>query len=239
MSDFEIDFEWPVAPKYEFRPAAADEIRDYQARHPNELSRIPEAEWPSYLGRLVPVGKARNHRPKAEMMKFAVRALVECEKTPFHQVALKVARAIGEIGPPAIGSFGELGGPAESGKMSWWRFVAQELRFMFEGKQLHWGFEYKWPHPAAQHQGDLGIYLVPDKDNKPLLALRPGDLRQALVLYAARMKATGTTFNICKNCKTPFLSGGSRGRNKKRGDARFCSDECRWKYHNESRRKAR
>jgi len=117
---------------------------------------------------------------------------------------------------------------------------------MFEGRALGWdkeyksaNTEYKWPAPETQNVGELGIFLVPDKNNKPVFAMRPHDLREALVLCAARMIATGTTFNICENCKAPFLSGGGRSRNKKRGDARFCSDECRWKYHNESRRKAR
>jgi hypothetical protein len=98
--------------------------------------------------------------------------------------------------------------------------------------------EYKWPAPETQQVGQLGVFLVPNKDNKPLLALRPETLHDALVLYAARMIATGTTFNICENCKAPFLSGGHRGRNK-RGDSKFCSSGCRWKWHNETRRKAR
>jgi hypothetical protein len=120
-----------------------------------------------------------------------------------------------------------------------WYSIAQRLRFVFEGRA--WRTHQKglrWPAPEAQEVGELGILLVPDQNNKPVLALRPSDLHSALLFTAARMKATGTTFNICEHCKSPFLSGGVRFR-AKRGDAKFCSDECRWRWHNESRRKAR
>jgi hypothetical protein len=227
MRDFEIDFEWPLAPKYEFRPASAEELSKIR---PEDLQRVREAERAVYFGRIVSVGKAKDHRPTTDAMEKVVRALVECKETPIHIVALKVARVVGTLWP---------GFPSgEFGLMDPWRNLAQELRFIFEGRFVYHGKEYKWPDPVAQYKGDLGIYLVPDKNNNPVLALRPGELRAALVLYAARMKATGTTFNICENCKTPFLSGGTRFRNK-RGDAKFCSDECRWKYHNETRRKHR
>jgi hypothetical protein len=84
----------------------------------------------------------------------------------------------------------------------------------------------------------VGIFLDRDRAGKLKLALKPEDLSNALILYAARMATTGTTFNTCEHCKAPFLSGGA-GRNKKRGDARFCSNECRWSHHNEMRRKAK
>jgi len=185
-------------------------------------------------------------------MERAVRVLVECKETPFHKVALTVARAIGtimssgeEIDEEADEEAAKLsrkyGLPDQRGDdVPLWYAVAYRLRLIFEVKAFVDDEEYIWPAPEARHKGDLGVYLIPDKDNKPVLALRPADLEQALVLYAARMHANGTSFGVCKkNCKAPFLSGGSRGRNKKRGDARFCSDECRWKFHNESRRKAR
>jgi hypothetical protein len=240
MSELEIDFEWPLAAKYELRPATAEEISQYRVHNSRELAQIPESEWPLYLGHIIPIGKLKDHRPKAEIMERAVTVLVECKKTPIHKVALTVARAMGTIFPQEIGD-----------PVHFWASVAERLRMMFEGRSFHWDNEkkidisrprpmkeYRWPHPYTQEVGELGIYLVPDKENKPVLALRPQDLQAALKLCAARMIATGTTFNICENCKTPFLSGGIRGRNK-RGDARFCSDECRYKFHNESRRKAR
>jgi hypothetical protein len=126
-----------------------------------------------------------------------------------------------------------------------WRRVASKLRLMFEGKgyvlvERHEKYsrvrKVDWPHPAAQRVGKIGIYLVPSKDGRQLLSLQPDSLADALTLYGARMLATGTTFQTCEHCHTPFLSGGSLG-GTKRGDARFCDDKCRSGYHNEARRK--
>jgi hypothetical protein len=225
MSDFEIDFEWPVA-KYEFQPATAEEISskygdaDYLRAH-RAIAGISEADLPFHFGSIVRTSKATKHRPTAEKMRLAVKALVEYKDAPFHLVALKVVRAIG-----ALSRRGD-------DEVSQWRLLARKLRGMFERRAVPID-EVLGPSP----HGHLGIYLIPGKDNNPVLSLRPDDLMNALTLYAARMMTNGTTFNICENCKAPFLSGGARGRNK-RGDARFCSSECRWKHHNESRRKAR
>jgi len=233
MSEFEIDFEWPLAAKYELQPATDEHVAETHGWRP-WINDVPENDWPMYLGRIVPVTECKLHRPKGETMERAVRVLVECRKTPFHKVALTVVRAIGT-------QFGD-----EGDEVEYWDSFARHLRNMFEGRRDTYDeiegyileIERKWPHPETQQVGNLGVFLVPDRDNKPVLALRPQKPQEALALYAARMIATGTTFNICENCKAPFLSGGTRFRNK-RGDARFCSNECRWKWHNEERRKAR
>jgi hypothetical protein len=232
MREFEIDFEWPVAAKYEFRPPTAEDLRDFA-----ESYDVPEAERSVAFGEIIPIGESRNQRPKATAMELAIRDLVECKNILFHTVALKVARTLGSInvGLLKIKSARPHGVPVIC-----WYFLARRLRLMFEGKYNQDAVgEFAWPDPVAQYQGDLGIFLVPNKDNRPVLALRPHNLEDALILYAARMIAAGTTLNFCKNCKGPFLSGGNRDRRKKRADATFCSDECRWKYHNEARRKAR
>lgn len=225
MAELEIDFECKVAAKYELTPATADEIS--QSRANVSLRDIPENQWPLYLGHMVPIGKTKTQRLSAEKLGSVVRTLVaalEGKTEPFHVIVLKIAHDVGDItGPHCMPSS--------------WRWLAEKLRLMFEGRWFRAGKEYKWPHPLAQDVGELGIFLIPDKDNKPVLALRPHNIFDALTLVAARMIATGTTTFICENCKTPFLSGGSRGRNKRRGDARFCSDRCRYEFHN--RRKAR
>jgi hypothetical protein len=226
MSDFEIDFEWPVAPKYEFQPATTEEISrqygdaDYLRAH-CAIAGISEADLPFHFGSIVRTGKATKHRPTAQKMLLAVTGLVEYKDAPFHLVALKIVRSLGGL------SRGD-------DEVSQWHLLARYLRQMFEHRTSSTDAGLLQPTP----HGHLGIYLIPGKNNNPVLALRPENLRNALILYAARMITNGTTFNICENCKTPFLSGGARGRNK-RGDARFCSSECRWKHHNETRRKAR
>jgi hypothetical protein len=268
MSEFEIDFEWEIAERYELRPATIKKVskedRERQQREQREKLRsfwgddeefekrerrwaaeaaardprdhwlygIPEDELPLYLGTVAVAGKLKKHRIKSETLEKAVKFLVagldKGRETPFYTIALKVSQAIG-------GQLSDKGDPVQA-----WYSIAERLRFLFEGR-VWAGFPYakalRWPDAGTQEVGELTILLVPDKNNKPVLALRPGDLHSALVFTAARMKATGTTFNICEHCKAPFLSGGKRGHNK-RGGSRFCSDECRWKYHNESRRNA-
>jgi hypothetical protein len=254
MSDFEIDFEWEVADRYELRPATIKKVSKQDrelAEQLVELERklaperatedprehwlydIPENELPLYLGDVAVAGKLKQYRIKTENLEKAVRLLVagldKGRKTPFYTIALAVSRAIGA-------QFSNGGDSVET-----WYQIAERLRFVFEGRA--WSSRshekvLRWPDPETQHVGELGIFLVPDKNNKPVLALRPDSLHSALVFTAARMKATGTTFNICEHCKSPFLSGGVRFRTK-RGDAKFCSDECRWRWHNESRRRAR
>jgi hypothetical protein len=115
---------------------------------------------------------------------------------------------------------------------------------MFEGKRYvsdleNWRgpeIEVRWPDPAAQEVGEIGIYLVPGPDGKPRLSLKPQELQSALTLCAARMIATGTTFTTCLNCKTPFLRGGQSDR---RVDAVFCDSRCKSEYHNKERRKTK
>jgi hypothetical protein len=269
MSEFEIDFEWEVADRYELRPAAVRKVSKEEreresAEHRKTVERIfgagkleewgrrraaeratygpppehwlhgiPESELPPYLGDVVVAGKLKQYRIKSEKLEKAVELLVagldKGRKTPFYTIALKVSQAIGA-------QFWDRGDSVET-----WHSIAERLRFVFEGRVWSpWPHEraLRWPAPGTQEVGELGILLVPDKNNKPVLALRPDSLHSALMFTAARMKATGTTFNICEHCKSPFLSGGVRFR-AKRGDAKFCSDECRWRWHNESRRKAR
>jgi len=260
MSEFEIDFEWQVADRYELRPAAikkfskeesaerrktllslkgAEWLEEHERRWAAKratkdywLYGIPESEFPFYLGDVAVAGKLKQYRIKSENLEKAVKFLIagldKGRKTPFYTIALKVSQAIGA-------QSSDRGDPVGT-----WYSIAERLRFLFEGRAWP-GWKYKalrWPAPETQEVGELGVLLVPDKNNKPVLALRPDSLHSALVFTAAHMKATGTTFNICEHCKSPFLSGGVRFRTK-RGDAKFCSDECRWRWHNESRRKAR
>jgi hypothetical protein len=238
MNEFEIDFECEVAAKHDIRPATAEEVDEYRARNSRQLRQIPESEWPLFVGRITPSGKIKNHRPKAETMERAVGVLVGAlgneRKVPFYTVALKVVRALGTH----MGEGGET--------VSHWYAIAGQLQLMFQGKDFIYpdGFsgprkEVRWPHIATQLVGEVGIFLVPNKDGERVLALRPVDLVSALTLYGARMLATGTTFDMCEFCNTPFLRGGAGRTNKKRGDSRFCSDKCRYRYHNEANRKLR
>jgi hypothetical protein len=218
-AELQIDFENRVG-KCEFRPAVgmSDEKNAYDG------------------GSILPVGKLKKVRASSTAMQDAVRLLIEHEKSsqPFHELVLQLVQTIGIHGEPNYGD-----------RIFTWKLVAQRLRWIAEGvgyppDNAH-GLRKKveWPHPYAQDVGQLGIYLVPDEQGKPVLAVRPKSLQDALILYAARMRANGTTFQQCEHCHVPFLSGGPEGRGggRRRGDARFCSDDCRYGYHNELRRK--
>jgi hypothetical protein len=94
------------------------------------------------------------------------------------------------------------------------------------------------PGPHEEVVGKLGVIVA--WRELPSLSIRPETTHDALVYHAAQMIAAGTKFHTCKHCRAPFLGGGAgHGRNKKRADAHFCSDACRWGYHNASRRKTR
>lgn len=225
MSDFEIDFDQTVG-EYEFQPASADA----QAR----MADIPVEDLPWLAGFLVRKSVGKRVRPTAKQMEQAVDLLVRCQWRQLPIVAVRIARYMGG-----------LNNDMEFESMEFWYMEARSLRQMFSYPTWMREDEHGrpiWPNdpPGAQRVGLVGIYLLPDKSGGRKLALRPHSLSGALGLCAARMIATGTTFNSCEHCKAPFLGGGAgRGRNKKRADARFCSDACRWGYHNASRRKIR
>jgi hypothetical protein len=81
--------------------------------------------------------------------------------------------------------------------------------------------------------------LLSSKSGNATIQIQPDTTRDALMYRAAQMIAGGTTQQSCANCGERILVGGAGrdSKNKKRSDARFCSDKCRSNYHNEARRK--
>jgi hypothetical protein len=234
MSDFQIDFEWPVA-KYEYE-SVADIFRKY-GEHPDFFPDARQEEVPDNYGFIVCTGEAKNHRPTPEAMKNVVRLLVEHEKIPMHKVALTIARAVGVLNlhdsvrsEHILRSGGRL-----RDRIDEWEWLQDYLRGIFRGEHKDFDYVDNIPMPRI---GEVGVFLGRDKAGELEVALRPTDLAQALILYAARMVSTGTTFNTCEHCGNPFLSGGAgRGKSKKRADARFCSASCRWTHHNKLKSK--
>jgi hypothetical protein len=88
--------------------------------------------------------------------------------------------------------------------------------------------------------GPLSIFLS-NRSGQPIsMQIRPDSTNDTLLYIAASMVARGTAVQTCNKCGKPFLEGGERDpRNKKRAGSRFCSDKCRYEYHNEERRKAK
>jgi hypothetical protein len=236
MDDLRIDFDHLVC-RCELRPATVTRVEDWLQTNPKDAQEWGDA-LPFMIGRIVRTAKARKMQIPAETIRRTVTALANYKRTPvpFHEIALKCASTVGMINPET-----DHGDP-----LSFWLGTAQYLHEMFSGSNKEWIFppggkrqavQVSWPHPAAQVVGQMDVLLVPGESNQKMLAIRPSGLMEALKLYAARMIASGTTFHTCEQCHTPFLGGA--GGSGKRGDARFCSDKCRWTYHNEVRRNSK
>jgi hypothetical protein len=125
--------------------------------------------------------------------------------------------------------------------LSEWIRAARRIQFVFQARDLQGQgvFSDVSPEEAEIDSGFLQI-CISYHSHRPSIRLRPDSTRSALFYCAAQMIARGVTAHACDNCDTAFLGGGERnGRNKKRAGSRFCSDTCRYEYHNERRRKAK
>ncbi len=230
FSDLEVDFQTYVAPDYEFREAEGNAAL-YVAVGLNPPRSPTDRE-------LIALGKPKLVRPKRKALDLAVGLLLRTpvpeekvqnrdEFAHLERNALAVAKHIGPLnaqhGPYADTRH-------DSDEVGVWLYLARTIQLMFEGRR-----------PGTIYPvGTMEINLACRSDGSCFMAVRPQATTDALIYHAAQMAAKGTTSQTCEHCGTTFLSGGAgHGKDKKRGDARFCSDECRWKFHNESRRKAR
>lgn len=148
---------------------------------------------------------------------------------------LAVARCIGMLnvgeGIPDRDEFDSNVTPCES--LGDWIAAAETIQLIFDLRDQELDLP---PQMIAPHD-HLNLLL----SNHPVvLHIQPSSTRAALIYHAAQMVAQGTTSQTCDKCGKPFLEGGQRDpRNKKRAGSRFCSDKCRYEYHNEARRKAK
>ena len=220
MTDFQIELECGRA-DYEFVPPSPEDSKDPWWRG----------------GHLVRRDELKRVRPTAKQLENAVNLLIRCGPDQLPRAAVGIAKQMGG-----------LVAADEAEPLGLWETHQFLLRQIFGGKltdKAEWRATKANPIPpsdlnSAQHVGNVSIYLIPDKERGMRLVIRANNLWQALPLYAARMAAKGTTkLSTCKYCDTPFLSGRA-GRGKgRRSDSRFCSDKCRYSYHNEAKRKSR
>jgi len=83
----------------------------------------------------------------------------------------------------------------------------------------------------------LDVLLLPAKGrDRPRLALRPVNLREAIKIFCATTIASGASLRACKQCGEFFEAGGE---SERRADAQFCSDSCRHKFNNALKRAQR
>jgi hypothetical protein len=247
FSDLEVDFQTYVAPAYEFRTAHKP---GFSVRLPDSsTSRADAQEYvvkPTSKRELVALGKPKLVRPKRRALDLAAGLLLQTpvprwneevqnrgELAHLERNALAVAKHIGLLNAPhePFAKYRE----NESEPLESWLYLAQTIQLMFESSR------HRIPvSTVGTPVGTMQIHLARRSDGSCFMTLRPRATRDALIYHAAQMIAKGTISQTCEQCGTTFLSGGAgRRKEKKRGDARFCSDECRWKFHNESRRRAR
>jgi hypothetical protein len=118
--------------------------------------------------------------------------------------------------------------------LDWWVRSADQIQAMFYGREARRGL----PDDFIWRAGSLEIVLFYEPEGISM-RLFPDRTSSALIYHTAQMVTNGTKLQNCEYCHSPFLSGGeARGGGKRRRDARFCSDECRWKHHNEVRSKS-
>jgi hypothetical protein len=229
MADFEMDFQWWRASYEYIPPRIFGNTGDNRTRRPGD-----------YTGRIRASGPAKPYRPDARLLDEAIAALLRIgDSRDYYRLPPEQFRAHLEQNVPAIlkiatalGLLIHRSGPGEQEELVDWHLFADELRQLFEIA--------KRPPPVECRAifGGLSIFMVSDHlGGPPTLALRPENLFTAIIFHAARSIAVGTTFQTCESCKLPFLSGGGRGRGKKKSGSQFCSDPCRWRYYNENRRK--
>jgi hypothetical protein len=246
MSEPLMDFACYVG-KYEIK--RFDELPEEEDSDPHESPNMPY---------LVQVGPAKLVRPKLDHLRAAVGLLLQtpvqkwraasAEKwwafyeegtaAPFHIDAeelsvlkknvLLIARHIGMLHGSPTKPETDIG-YAEC--LESWVQTTKWIQRAFSVRDIKENY--------ARIVGELKIYLV-NRGHRVSMHIRPHTTVDALMYVAALEIARGTTFQACAKCGKPFLEGGGRDRrNKKRAGSRFCSDRCRYEYHNEQRRKAK
>src|SRR5262249_57929118 len=101
MSEFEIDFEWPRAPRYELRLATAEEASWLQTDSP--WRGVPEAEWPLHYAQIVAGGGAQKQPPKTQGRELAGKGPRGREEGPAHILAPPSMRGASATAPPPRG----------------------------------------------------------------------------------------------------------------------------------------
>jgi hypothetical protein len=114
-----------------------------------------------------------------------------------------------------------------------WAACADEIQAMFFGRDAR----QRLPRELSQNILTARMEMVLFYGARGIsVQIVPYNTGSALLYHAAQMITHGTKLMNCAYCGKPFFSGGEgRGGGKRRRDARFCSSEHRWQYHNEMR----
>ena len=215
MQGLELDFSWPVAERYEIKPLkkgttrAARTIAAGDIIKPFKIVAHGDVTWKRPLEKL----------PLATVLLGAYRRFQD-EPDQLQKTVLEFA-----------GAYGLLLLTSEEGKfepLDLWQDLIDDLI------ALHKAFEKgQWRLSASKLDvANIRAALIPDPLTRaPRLAFRPTSLQGAIQLQMAHRVARGAMLKTCRQCGAYFEAG----INGKRGDAKFCSEPCRYSYNNKRR----
>ena len=151
MSDFDIDFEAQCA-EYEFIPPTQEAID----RAHQEGGKLFAGAQTGYLVRKSALKKVR---PAIKQLEKAIELLVRSDPTQLPRVAIGIARQMGGLSPITD---------------------APEPFFLWETQQYTLRQMFAGEYGADKRTGSVSFYLIPDKDGRPRLAIKPATLWEAL-----------------------------------------------------------
>jgi hypothetical protein len=213
MARIEIDFEWPVAERYEgVAPTKGSTL-------------LISAAEPS----LRAVGKTKKRRPLEVKPGGFDAYLWVMRQPPTLEAYAAFAKGFGLLG-------GELDPSIDESFLSTWRDTIKGLRTLRNwGEKVRAQTIFKELDAQTLTIGaPLNVVIRPRaSDGAPVLAFQPKSLRSALMLQCAQDIMSGAEIKQCLQCGQWFAAGGEGG---KRADALFCSQACRIKFKNDRNR---
>jgi hypothetical protein len=202
----------------------------------SKLRRAQGNRWSDIRKRLKSATSRRKELSELEKIRTEPINFDPDQLSALKRNVLAIARCIGMLhvgeGIPDRDEFDSNVTPCEA--LHDWIAAANSVQLIFSVRDFQ---EFDLPPQVIAPHDHLSLLL----SNRPArLHIRPSSTRAALIYHAAQMVAQGTSSRTCIKCGKPFLEGGERDpRNKKRAGSRFCSDKCRYEFHNEARRKAK
>lgn len=221
----DLDFSWPVAESYQIR----------RMEKPSRRLTIAEGCFDPANAvepfEIVPSGTVRRDRPPLDKLPMATALLGRYRH--FGKVAKSKSKALQETALEFAKQYGLLLGRSEDGQpeaLDTWHYLISDIL------ALQKAFEFgRWELSAEKIAVErIEAALVPDPLTRaPRLVLRPTSLRGAIQLQLAHRLSRGASLRMCRHCGGPFEAG----IDGKRGDAKFCSDACRYSFNNKRRAK--
>jgi hypothetical protein len=212
VAKIEIDFEWPVAERYEI-------VRPKSKGTTSLTAGLNEPRLEAY-------GKTETRRPLELKPGGRDAYLWVAQQKPTIEAYQIFARAFGLLGGEFDPSEGALSKWQETIEglhtlRSWSKSVRSDSLFSDLGAQ------------SLRVGSQLNVIVRPRSDGTPVLAFQPTSLRSALTLQCAQAIISGAEIRDCEQCGQWFAAGGEGG---KRAHAQFCSVGCKIKFKNDRNR---